>query len=99
YHLSILSFPTRRSSDLAALDLGEQHRDALVDRLIGFERRIDAVADEAGQRRALAERAFAQLFQPRMQDRAIGLGRREAIAEPFGDRKSTRLNSSHVKIS
>src|SRR5690606_40771294 len=84
YHLSLLSFPTRRSSDLlavficcevelvgifeGALEFGDRLLLAVGDHVVGLE----AVLDVDGE---LAEAALLE------------------------DRKSTRLNSSHVKIS
>src|SRR5690606_42061372 len=38
---------------------------------------------------------FVDLFRPRRQDK----DRRMPVCLPYADRKSTRLNSSHVKIS
>src|SRR5690606_41884140 len=96
FHLLLLSFPTRRSSDLprraAGLRAGEP-------RALHAHHALDAVARRGV--RALAGHG----------DRLGGVARRgsrrgaphlalEAAARPAGgDRKSTRLNSSHVKIS
>src|SRR5690606_39376382 len=84
-----LSFPTRRSSDLPdGTHLGQRrHRHG-----------VGAHLAEAGGDRVLrrgvggleqGRRAFARLVQ-----RELRLGRGHVV-----DRKSTRLNSSHVKIS
>src|SRR5690606_42149537 len=72
-HRSLHSFPTRRSSDLAARERDERR-----------ERHLRGVA-------RFVEHRFAE--EGRAQRHAI-----EPADEP-ADRKSTRLNSSHVKIS
>src|SRR5690606_41353837 len=89
------SFPRRRSSDLA------QQRAAVCGHPLGRPRRIpDILYDDAIDTR-LREQARADVLYNelhartrRRRERHIDLGR--AVIE---DRKSTRLNSSHVKIS
>src|SRR5207302_5333472 len=86
------SFPTRRSSDLPR---------------VGFETVLDVGGDEVPaveRRHVLPPDALAQLERP---DAVIGARRpglrqitlEREVAGAGGDRKSTRLNSSHVKIS
>src|SRR5690606_41859001 len=88
------SFPTRRSSDLhAALAARPGCRVALddllpvlvADRLLSPED-----ADEVGRYAGLSGGE---------QHALVALARRKLRAPATGDRKSTRLNSSHVKIS
>src|SRR5690606_39985647 len=90
-------FPTRRSSDLRLVAIDDRHlalervrRDAFV-AVVPALFVGDAVAEE--HRRAL-EPAVAG--EPQRVEVAPDAGREERVAL---DRKSTRLNSSHVKIS
>src|SRR5690606_41650215 len=92
-----LSFPTRRSSDLDALQ-GARH---LLD-----DRRLDALG-------RLVEQQHLRLGGERARDRELLLLAAGEVAAAAAlhlqqhrkqlidvtDRKSTRLNSSHVKIS
>src|SRR5690606_39820076 len=91
-HRNFPSFPTRRSSDLF-----------LVARLLGFEQRL-------GLRQRLLGRnpAFARSAAGRVGLAVGGFGRAGCSllcsllcggSHSGLDRKSTRLNSSHVKIS
>src|SRR5688500_19238325 len=85
------SFPTRRSSDL------ERKQDVAVDTVIAL--------DAAEQRRVLARRLFAGDHAP------VGHSAVQilpslfaefwviALQSEYRDRKSTRLNSSHIVIS
>src|SRR5690606_41715717 len=97
-HGDLLSFPTRRSSDLATI-----YRLLTKRQVADAERewaRVEAAASQdhppggfealglAGLRSAV-ERARCQIGRA-----AWELGQEEQL-----DRKSTRLNSSHVKIS
>src|SRR5690606_41458496 len=95
-HRHLHSFPTRRSSDL--------HCDLDMTRLAaGVTRQAEQDAGPGGRLREEAvEKTFAALA--RFAEKAAELG----AAAPVGgataavrdaDRKSTRLNSSHVKIS
>src|SRR5688500_19547782 len=84
--LAPLSFPTRRSSDLAGCDQGER-----------WQRRAAAAGGGLLPRDVEAEPGGAGVFaearaQQRRDDRALPTRLRE-------DRKSTRLNSSHLVIS
>src|SRR5690606_41570385 len=92
------ALPTRRSSDLGG---GDEHR--LVEEL------LDPVRDLLGERRA-GEQEVRLVQQDvtgedgcgaadRRGGIAVGAVRGGACAEFPRDRKSTRLNSSHVKIS
>src|SRR5690606_42054263 len=77
------SFPTRRSSDLSSRNRSASSR----------ESRVKSRVLPAGKRSVAvtAHLVFNDLFLDQRRDLLIG-GR-------WGDRKSTRLNSSHVKIS
>src|SRR5204862_4656077 len=91
-------FPTRRSSDLrlrrlaqvvedqAGLDARESPLRIDLDELVQVLREVDGNRDVAG----LAGETRA---------RAVGEHRRAIVAADAQDRKSTRLNSSHVEIS
>src|SRR5690606_41056550 len=90
------SFPTRRSSDLLG-GVVDEHRARLP------QRRSDGAVQEHGRKDAHAERE--ERAQP---ERELGALRGEfghvdrrvrALLDALEDRKSTRLNSSHVKIS
>src|SRR5690606_41376893 len=89
------SLPTRRSSDL---DVAQQ---AVQRRALHAAARVAAVVVTIRQRHP----AFGLLAGDECLRRlALGVERVELLIEPFvaglaGDRKSTRLNSSHVKIS
>src|SRR5207249_11712056 len=90
------SFPTRRSSDLlaGAVSLGEP-RD-LLELIAGDTPHRNDEADPAQRRLLLAEDAdVVGRFRPALVD-ARPL---ERPPQPSLDRKSTRLNSSHVSIS
>src|SRR5690606_42125313 len=87
------SFPTRRSSDLAA---GGELQALLV---AGVE--VADLPDPARAREALSEVGFVvslELRPSEVTERADVVLPVAAVAEK-ADRKSTRLNSSHVKIS
>src|SRR5690606_41870397 len=85
-HRHLHSFPTRRSSDLATVDLDEVQQAAT---LAAFDGEVEGFPDQ---------------YQTILGERGITLSggqkQRAAIARALlKDRKSTRLNSSHVKIS
>src|SRR5690606_40818040 len=89
----LLSFPTRRSSDLEFFDQEELRAVGvlvLVDHDVA-KRRAPALA----YRRVIAQKA------DRLGDEVVEVDRGEGTQRLLvaGDRKSTRLNSSHVKIS
>src|SRR5699024_11538587 len=91
--LLIPSFPTRRSSDL---DVGPS------DLLIAVDAADDALPGAlARAEAALTERArpAAGGFGDEPSPRTIGSAAEHADASLALDRKSTRLNSSHVSIS
>src|SRR5690606_41477118 len=80
------SVPTRRSSDLAVPVLRE----------------LAAALDEFGLRQRKCALRPVQLGRERLEARLLRMPRPESIAALKAqalDRKSTRLNSSHVKIS
>src|SRR5699024_12776403 len=88
-------FPTRRSSDLAVLSSADRSQ---VDRELNGkledagDRRAGALAKAAGYR--LDPASAIRRVRGATKDRRVGL--RPA---PDTDRKSTRLNSSHVSTS
>src|SRR5690606_41515699 len=87
------SFPPRRSSDLGAVGALAQPATAGLQR---GELLVQAFGDAAKMRRQRGGGgvARAHLDQPHMV-----FEQKLLAVVPFGDRKSTRLNSSHVKIS
>src|SRR5690606_41540913 len=91
-HPDLHSFPTRRSSDLAVLLAHFDSLDALLERIdeVPFLRFRGAA--QAGAKLRL-HRVQALLYR---QLSTIAL---DAPLAGIADRKSTRLNSSHVKIS
>src|SRR5690606_42023259 len=89
-HLDILSFPTRRSSDLSAEEVLinfniRTHLDQNTLKLVG------QVADIHHSRKPRTTFEGVQT--------ALQIFDRFSVVPIFLDRKSTRLNSSHVKIS
>src|SRR5690606_41299634 len=84
------SFPTRRSSDLLSVEamtfqaLGEPSRLRIVELLRGGPFAVGDIAEVLGIR------------QPQVSKHLRVLAEAGIV---IGDRKSTRLNSSHVKIS
>src|SRR5690606_42132765 len=84
-NISLRSFPTRRSSDLRDLDVHLQRGDARLGsgHLEIHVAKVVFVAQNIGQ---------DGVFPVILKDKAHGHARDR-------DRKSTRLNSSHVKIS
>src|SRR5690606_41924617 len=96
YHPKLLSFPTRRSSDLQFLFT--EQRFSLPEILIG-NTRLRNIRDTFRPRQcsllALAEQVAG--LAPRLYQRQ--LFELDAFLDEVADRKSTRLNSSHVQIS
>src|SRR5205814_10420274 len=86
--LDLHSFPTRRSSDLPGGDahaaLGSLHGDAISDGRCA---------------RAAARAAVVRARPRRTPGRGAPGAPRAAVAGAITDRKSTRLNSSHLGIS
>src|SRR5207302_5084227 len=92
----LLSFPTRRSSDLER-GFGRADR-SFPEETSRFQRKRDQPVGREIYRRAL-HRGRREDSEPSIR-RVGSLSRIEAPQEPTrADRKSTRLNSSHVKIS
>src|SRR5690606_41221763 len=96
HHLPLRAFPTRRSSDLV-----EQHLAGDGHVLVGVveEDLADFLTDAGAAGLAhLADRNPRALARP---EEAAELRRLPRAVRPLEDedRKSTRLNSSHVKIS
>src|SRR5690606_41342105 len=98
-HRSRHSFPTRRSSDLAKEIIDNYKKQfpniqQYMDNTINFARECGYVETLMGRKRWLKDINSAN-FTVR------GYAERNAINSPIqgtADRKSTRLNSSHVKI-
>src|SRR5690606_42133042 len=91
-HQVLPSFPTRRSSDLPGAggrgDASHEHR----------RRRPAQVAREAMHREAMAQALGREALVEDGELHRVE-GRVAQAGKDGGDRKSTRLNSSHVKIS
>src|SRR5207249_10834403 len=86
-HPALPSFPTRRSSDLS------RHHPATVEVLLGEVAREATVSLIIGLDRRQRAHRIVHRSEP---EQARGVGQ---PAGPGVDRKSTRLNSSHVSIS
>src|SRR5204862_8195196 len=94
-HRSLRSFPTRRSSDLMG---ALQERIASTSR--GAITSVQAVYVPADDPTDPAPAtAFGQLDAFLYLERAISEKGIYPAVDPLADRKSTRLNSSHVEIS
>src|SRR5207249_10859347 len=91
------AFPTRRSSDLVASDDCDPGRAGSVEHPLESAETRPPVT---GRRRAAAHRSSLSECGPRVIPGRAGprRGRADAAAAD-GDRKSTRLTSSHVSIS
>src|SRR5690606_39699372 len=85
------SFPTRRSSDLDRAELERPTRDLLA---LGERAQLDRVGAVDGTRTVAGGTVPDEVLAARLDVRELDLLDLEA-----GDRKSTRLNSSHVKSS
>src|SRR5699024_11715050 len=90
-------FPTRRSSDLVEVSKTVVHpgqRVLLLDDVL-------ATGGTAGAAAALLEEAGLKVTGMAFLMELGTLGGRQVLADrdPYSDRKSTRLNSSHVSIS
>src|SRR5690606_39884238 len=94
--LHLLTLPTRRSSDLAVVPAQEAAAPSApvsqTDPISPSEAQVDAVADA---RREAVDAAPAAAPETGADDEE----RKKAERLAKRDRKSTRLNSSHVKIS
>src|SRR5690606_41586348 len=93
-HAALHSFPTRRSSDLGAR-CGELGGEPLE--IPRGETAADAARVSPAVGRALGEQQRAERLPAGLRRQAAD--DREVVAGTRADRKSTRLNSSHVKIS
>src|SRR5205814_10014040 len=87
------SFPTRRSSDLVTED-AVREIDELGRKLVPFLERFAFAF--AGDRKPMRELVGVIV---RGFDEQVALRAGDSIARDIGDRKSTRLNSSHLGIS
>src|SRR5690606_40651173 len=95
YLRDLYSFPTRRSSDLSSVV-------SSVSR--STESRTDSVvrSDSSSMRTASRSESSCMRTVDVPLQKQVAARREDACAVeggPVGDRKSTRLNSSHVKIS
>src|SRR5690606_42032000 len=92
-HPDLHSFPTRRSSDLSGNHDNLTYEDDWGERYHGLlEDKGDGKTNYSGQDNApLAKNLKGKLF--------LLHGMMDDNVPPQSDRKSTRLNSSHVKIS
>src|SRR5205807_5847836 len=91
-HRDLHSFPTRRSSDLAVVDAACAGKaDAALGQLCAREL-VGAGADRLDEAELLGTVENAVMPQP-------GDHQHIGLAYPLLDRKSTRLNSSHLVIS
>src|SRR5690606_41669949 len=88
YHRTVPSFPTRRSSDL--FDWVKANRDGNIQRKSGSIIALDQ------QGNAIVRWDFREAWPSRYDGPDFEYADSEITIE---DRKSTRLNSSHVKIS
>src|SRR5690606_41829302 len=90
-HRTLHSFPTRRSSDLAArpsvTPLARNAQTWVHHEIQHVDHEVDDHEDQSDQ------------AQIRRHDRDVGKLHRLDEEQAHADRKSTRLNSSHVKIS
>src|SRR5207253_11483485 len=87
-HRDLHSFPTRRSSDLVGLWRECGHADSLI-------RLVQLPAKKCSERTAEAHSGFSVAAGA-----SVGPGpRRLSDSAKYRDRKSTRLNSSHVANS
>src|SRR5699024_12748244 len=94
----LLSFPTRRSSDLKAARCGIRVID-LLDK--------DILRNKLAQNLREKNRLFEKIYGcdpmdvDAILDEYVEYGKQLApyVCDTYGDRKSTRLNSSHVSIS
>src|SRR5690606_41095496 len=93
-HRALHSFPTRRSSDLAPSWRAAVSRAAAASASLTPEDRL-AVTDRAPARRPAGWAPAPPAVAPKGAAAAVWA----AASSVTPDRKSTRLNSSHVKIS
>src|SRR5204862_7341140 len=96
-HPHLPSFPTRRSSDLRTLEF-DGARLTLPLSASNGRRAIRRPADDFIQRH-LPLMAVRQTDDGHAEVQQVGNDREERGFLPAVDRKSTRLNSSHVEIS
>src|SRR5690606_41704281 len=95
-HLALPSFPTRRSSDLYNIPAR-----AIVDITVATMAQLAALGRVVGVKDATCDLARPTREGLRIGAHFIRLSGEDATAVAYNaaDRKSTRLNSSHVKIS
>src|SRR5439155_10094791 len=90
-HLSPLSFPTRRSSDLDRTGRVQAYRRSGHRATRSSEKRRPSAARVSGSTRSASSEIYIGLMS------GTSLDGVDSVLEQ--DRKSTRLNSSHVAIS
>src|SRR5699024_12119407 len=93
-HSHLASFPTRRSSDLALLGLGTLLSNQVRDGI--FDDRAEQILADAASRAESAQERFDSATANSTQ--AVQQLANDTVRS-LQDRKSTRLNSSHVSIS
>src|SRR5205807_9437434 len=96
-HLDLHSFPTRRSSDLWADRYDEGSTDVAADVAfyVGLAREADGPLVELAVGTGRVAIPVAQATGKRV----VGIDSSSAMLAQARDRKSTRLNSSHLVIS
>src|SRR5690606_41621622 len=95
-HRYLFSFPTRRSSDLFRLSTNEIKNKNIQLKPISIETEIiEEVEEVAVDPNVLIKQAEQKLADANEQAKQLI----ENAEKQIEDRKSTRLNSSHVKIS
>src|SRR5439155_18377294 len=92
-HRYLLSFPTRRSSDLASASAGEL-REFLAPNFAKFwlPDRIEFISE-------IPKTSVGKFRKTALREQFAGAGTASLRRRTARDRKSTRLNSSHVAIS
>src|SRR5690606_40476533 len=97
YRRDLLSFPTRRSSDLEFYRVAEGYEKA------DFRRMVRAIEKKYGIRPQSEQEKNLQAETLDFEEETEYIDEREVMKHHRilmqSDRKSTRLNSSHVKIS
>src|SRR5690606_41508910 len=91
---AVLSIPTRRSSDLLRPDRPHHRRRAAVE-----VRAVPPTPPRSGGRRVSTAATDDGLSMRHGLDSVVGMGSTMIGSGLYEDRKSTRLNSSHVKRS
>src|SRR5207248_5046913 len=99
YHNDLYSFPTRRSSDLCAFSCFSIFMVISVDNLAKYYRIHQKTPGFVGSMNSLFNRKYYDAKAVDTISFSIEEGELVGFIGPNGDRKSTRLNSSHRTIS